>query len=128
MKGKLIFVAGLATGYVLGTRAGRERYEQIKKGWLSVWNTEPVQNQVEKVQKLAKARISAVPSAVFSGIGKVVSTLTSDGTPGQKLDKTIAETKGTVDEIKDAVDEGASSTRGGSASSGTPSSAAKSSK
>lgn len=27
---KLYFLAGLAVGYVLGTRAGRERYEELK--------------------------------------------------------------------------------------------------
>ena len=30
MRGKAGLVIGLAIGYVLGTRAGRERYEQIK--------------------------------------------------------------------------------------------------
>jgi hypothetical protein len=31
MRYRFTFVAGLAAGYVLGTRAGRERYEQIKR-------------------------------------------------------------------------------------------------
>ncbi|ETK36221.1 YtxH domain-containing protein [Microbispora sp. ATCC PTA-5024] len=31
MRYKAMFVTGLAVGYVLGTRAGRERYEQIKR-------------------------------------------------------------------------------------------------
>jgi hypothetical protein len=31
MIGKLTFVTGLAVGYVLGAKAGRERYEQIQK-------------------------------------------------------------------------------------------------
>src|SRR3546814_17314066 len=31
MKGKVGLVIGLAAGYVLGARAGRERYEQIKE-------------------------------------------------------------------------------------------------
>jgi hypothetical protein len=31
MRYKAMFAAGLAIGYVLGTRAGRERYEQIKR-------------------------------------------------------------------------------------------------
>lgn len=31
MRYKMMFAAGLAVGYVLGTRAGRERYEQIKR-------------------------------------------------------------------------------------------------
>lgn len=31
MKTRAAFLAGAALGYVLGTRAGRERYEQIKQ-------------------------------------------------------------------------------------------------
>ncbi|PRX04278.1 UNVERIFIED_ORG: hypothetical protein CLV66_108242 [Actinomadura viridilutea] len=31
MKYRASFIAGAAVGYVLGTRAGRERYEQIKR-------------------------------------------------------------------------------------------------
>ncbi|MEU2676681.1 DUF5682 family protein, partial [Streptomyces sp. NPDC007107] len=31
MRYRLTFIAGVALGYVLGTRAGRERYEQLKK-------------------------------------------------------------------------------------------------
>ena len=30
---KLSFLAGFGAGYVLGARAGRERYEQIRRGW-----------------------------------------------------------------------------------------------
>ena len=29
MRGKLLFLGGLAAGFVLGTRAGREKYEEI---------------------------------------------------------------------------------------------------
>ncbi|TDB82890.1 YtxH domain-containing protein [Actinomadura sp. KC216] len=31
MKARMMFMAGAAIGYVLGTKAGRERYEQIKR-------------------------------------------------------------------------------------------------
>jgi hypothetical protein len=31
MKYRAVFLAGAAAGYVLGTRAGKERYEQIKR-------------------------------------------------------------------------------------------------
>jgi hypothetical protein len=31
MKYRLVFLTGAAVGYVLGTHAGRERYEQIKR-------------------------------------------------------------------------------------------------
>jgi hypothetical protein len=30
MKNKLVFASGMAAGYVLGTRAGRESYEKIR--------------------------------------------------------------------------------------------------
>lgn len=40
MKGKIAFVVGLAVGYVFGTKAGRERYEQIKAGAASLWETQ----------------------------------------------------------------------------------------
>jgi hypothetical protein len=60
MRGKIIFVVGLATGYVLGTRAGRERYEQIKAGAEKVWNTPAVQSGVDKVQEFAGARVDSV--------------------------------------------------------------------
>lgn len=39
MRGKIAFVLGLAVGYVLGTRAGRQRYEQIKRGAQKLWDS-----------------------------------------------------------------------------------------
>ena len=41
MKGKILFVVGLGVGYVLGTRAGRERYEQIRSAAEKVWTSPP---------------------------------------------------------------------------------------
>lgn len=60
MRGKIIFVVGLATGYVLGTRAGRERYEQIKAGAGKIWNTPAVQSGVQSVQDFAGSRVDQV--------------------------------------------------------------------
>jgi hypothetical protein len=118
MRGKLIFVAGLAAGYVLGSRAGRARYEQIKKNWLKVWNTDAVQDKVELVEGFAKARASELPAALFAGVKKVSTAIGGEGTPGQKLDATIAKTKDAVDDVVEKVKpEG--STPGSSASTGT---------
>ena len=36
MRYRLTFVAGLALGYVLGTRAGRERYRKFELSWSEV--------------------------------------------------------------------------------------------
>lgn len=56
MRGKILFVFGLAVGYVLGTRAGRERYEQIKAGAEKVWQDPRVQKQVSTVEEFVKDR------------------------------------------------------------------------
>ncbi|MET0933605.1 MAG: YtxH domain-containing protein [Mycetocola sp.] len=79
MRGKLIFVAGLATGYVLGSRAGRARYEQIKKNWLKVWETDAVQEKVELVENFAKSRASELPAAVVAGVKKVTNAVNGEG-------------------------------------------------
>ncbi|MFF0227575.1 YtxH domain-containing protein [Streptomyces sp. NPDC004629] len=47
MRYRLTFVAGLALGYVLGTRAGRERYEQLKKSALQFAQNPAVRNTAE---------------------------------------------------------------------------------
>lgn len=50
MKAKLTFLAGLAAGYVLGTRAGRKSYEKIKTAAEALWNTDAVQSNIATVQ------------------------------------------------------------------------------
>ncbi|MEU6771400.1 YtxH domain-containing protein [Streptomyces sp. NPDC046759] len=47
MRYRLTFVAGLALGYVLGTRAGRERYEQLKKSARRLAQNPTVRNTAE---------------------------------------------------------------------------------
>ena len=58
--GKLSFIAGLAAGYVLGARAGRQRYEQIRRTSEKVWNSQPVQKQVENAKEVAKTKAAPV--------------------------------------------------------------------
>lgn len=49
MRGKIAFVLGLAVGYVLGTRAGRERYEQIKRASQKLWDSPGVKRGRDQV-------------------------------------------------------------------------------
>ena len=49
----LLFGAGLGIGYVLGTRAGRERYGQISEKAKQAWESKPVQDAVGTVQEQA---------------------------------------------------------------------------
>ncbi|MGW5371159.1 YtxH domain-containing protein [Streptomyces sp. NPDC004009] len=47
MRYRLTFIAGAALGYVLGTRAGRERYEQLKKAARRFAENPAVRNTAE---------------------------------------------------------------------------------
>jgi len=50
MKAKSAFVVGAALGYVLGTRAGRARYEQIKSWGSALWHDPRVQSRVDDLE------------------------------------------------------------------------------
>ncbi|MFF4651989.1 hypothetical protein [Streptomyces sp. NPDC001380] len=51
--GKLTFLAGLATGYVLGAKAGRERYEQITKSARGVTQNPKFQDAARQARETA---------------------------------------------------------------------------
>jgi oxygen-dependent protoporphyrinogen oxidase len=74
MRGKVLFVVGLGVGYLLGTRAGRRRYEQIKATARGIWESEPVQWGVSQVQEaagnLADQAFSAAKSTITQAQGK----------------------------------------------------------
>ncbi len=62
MKGKIAFVVGASIGYILGARAGRKRYEQIKSGAEKLWNTPPIQAGAGQVKDFLNARGAAAQS------------------------------------------------------------------
>jgi hypothetical protein len=105
MKGKIGLVVGLGVGYVLGTRAGQERYEQIKTQWLKVWHLDPVQEQVSKVKDFVGDKAAAVPGALWNGAVKIAKTVSGNGTPGQRLDSAIATGRDTAEDVAKATED-----------------------
>lgn len=105
MKGKIGLIVGLGAGYVLGTRAGRERFEQIRSQWLKVWERDEVQDQVDKVKDFAKSQAGAVPGALWNGAVKVVQSVSGSGTPGQKVDSALASSKKAAADVGGAVED-----------------------
>jgi hypothetical protein len=87
MKGKLTLLVGGAVGYVLGTRAGRERYEQIKTQAEGLWNNPKVQEKATAAQDLVKEKAplvkdkaaDAASSATASAKDKVGGGSSSNG-------------------------------------------------
>jgi hypothetical protein len=62
---KLSFIAGVGAGYVLGARAGRERYEQIRRAWEHAKDDPRLQG----VAGMAQARADAVLASVRTRMG-----------------------------------------------------------
>jgi hypothetical protein len=116
MKGKILFVVGLGVGYVLGTRAGRERYEQIRKAAEGVWNTPAVQQGVDTVKGFAADKVGDLSDTVLDGVKSLIGNATRGSgasrsdvsgaakTAKQNVSKTAAAAKSAVDDAAAALD------------------------
>jgi len=80
MRGKLLFIAGAALGYLLGSRAGRARYEQIKTVSGKIWNSDGVQKGVHVAEDFIADKTPDVADFVGEQTKKVVRKV------GQKKD------------------------------------------
>ncbi|WP_131738668.1 YtxH domain-containing protein [Actinomadura roseirufa] len=69
MKYRMAFMAGAAIGYVLGTKAGRERYEQIKRVSRQVSENPNVQEAAEVIRGKAGSVASSAKERVPEQIG-----------------------------------------------------------
>lgn len=56
MSGKLTLLAGIGIGYVIGTRAGRERYDQMVAKAQSLWRDPRTQEKVHQARDIAEAK------------------------------------------------------------------------
>ena len=113
MKGKILFVVGLGVGYVLGTRAGRERYEQIRKAAERVWNQPSVQQGVGTVKEFATARVGDLGETVLDGVKSLIGNATkSSGATKQDVSSAARTAKSNIskaaDAARSAVDDAAS--------------------
>ena len=70
---KLTLLVAAGAGYVLGSRAGRERYEQIKTQATKTWNNPKVQDAADAVQSQAKAAGADIGSKVGSKVAEAAS-------------------------------------------------------
>jgi hypothetical protein len=63
-------VLGLGVGYVLGARAGRERYEQIRSAWNRFTGNPAVQHAAERGKEVAQVGARKSMHAVQGGVEK----------------------------------------------------------
>lgn len=57
MRNKLVFIAGAAVGYVLGSRQGREAYEKIKTQAQNLWGSPQVRDTASKASGLVRDKV-----------------------------------------------------------------------
>ena len=76
---KLMLLAVLAAGYVLGARAGRERYEQIVQMFDRVRNDPRVQDKAHQAADLARQQAPVVAEKDTSADGAAATKVTSTG-------------------------------------------------
>ena len=69
------FALGFAVGYVLGAKAGRERYEQIRQLWNRFAGNPTVQQIAEKGKGVAAGAGRRSMSVVSTGVQRVGSSV-----------------------------------------------------
>ena len=63
-------VVGFAAGYVLGSKAGRERYEQIRRNWQKVQSTAGYQKLTGKAEAALGLGIERGKLMMLDGVEK----------------------------------------------------------
>ncbi len=81
---KLSFLAGAAAGYVLGARAGHQRYEQIKRQTRRLWSSDPVQSKVGDVTTAARTKAAPYVADVVSDAAKTAGRKMRDATSSEE--------------------------------------------
>ena len=66
---KLSFLAGFGAGYVLGAKAGRERYEQIRRAYHHAKDDPRLQSAAGMAQARADAAVTSVKTRLGNETG-----------------------------------------------------------
>ena len=88
---KLTLLIAAGVGYVLGTRAGRERYEQIRRTFLNVKDDPRVQSAAATVAETAKEQAPVVKDKVTAAAGAAKSAASAHSPFGSSHDDELKE-------------------------------------
>ncbi|MDQ4094676.1 MAG: hypothetical protein M3174_00495 [Actinomycetota bacterium] len=72
---KLGFLVGFGAGYVLGAKAGTERYEQLKRLYDNLAASPAVQKATGKAKTAASSGVSTVKEKASEGASKVTDSV-----------------------------------------------------
>jgi hypothetical protein len=88
---KLLLLAAAGVGYVLGTRAGRERYDQIKGTVNKVKNDPRVQEKAHQAVDTARHQAPLVADKVTSAAGAAAAKVTGGSEASTTTDRLNAD-------------------------------------
>jgi hypothetical protein len=75
MKVRTSLLIGFAAGYVLGSKAGRERYEQIRKVARTIAENPPIRQVLDEAKNLADAGTVKARGAMGDQLRDVSATI-----------------------------------------------------
>jgi len=95
MRGKLMFITGLAAGFVLGSRAGREKYEEIRANAKKMWENPTVQEaagvaQAQATKLYSESKDKLQSSKLGEKLHAATTSSTGDAEPPTAPDDSLA--------------------------------------
>jgi len=91
MRGKMMFLAGAAAGFVLGTRAGREKYEQMMTVARKAMDNPSVQEAGGQIQERATKLLGQGKDTLANS--KIAEKVRHRGNHDAALDEEMTEQK-----------------------------------
>lgn len=77
LKGKLVLIGlGVGVGYILGAKAGRERYDEIAKKASAIWNAPVVKDVRDTAADFVEARLDDVGGLLKIGAASAIDRAT----------------------------------------------------
>jgi gas vesicle protein len=78
MKGKLLFLAGTATGFVLGSKAGRQAYDRIAAKAHEMWGDTATQKVISQAETIAHDAASVAQTKVSDLLDRTEASVRSE--------------------------------------------------
>lgn len=94
MKFRFGLIVGIGVGYVLGSRAGYERYQQIQSTWRSMRRSEPAQRLGSEVRDLADRAGSRLEEKANRGVDQLSTQMRDDSSTGGTSSEGAASSEG----------------------------------
>jgi len=102
VKGKIMFGAGLALGFVLGSKSGRSAYESLKSKSQELWHNPTVQDKVHQATDAVKDKAPEVADQLTEA-AKKAGSVAADKLPGRHGKDDGGASTGTTTTVRDTV-------------------------